>query len=124
MSRPEPRNPFYLLLLLVSFLFVITALAYAIVPTLEQKAMEAGQPSPPSPWRDSLRSHGWVWLLWELAGMVVFALFSMGLDRLRSLKMERAARTIPPAPDSSSVGRISEKDPCPTSPSARNPCDG
>ena len=29
MSPPEPRNPFYLALLLVSLLFVMTALGYA-----------------------------------------------------------------------------------------------
>src|SRR6202044_591305 len=43
MNDTEPRNPFYLLLLAVSFLFVITALAYAVVPTLEDKAKQAGE---------------------------------------------------------------------------------
>jgi hypothetical protein len=33
-TSSDPRNPFYHLLLLVSLLFVITALAYAFVPTL------------------------------------------------------------------------------------------
>ena len=37
-TTAEPRNPLYLLLLLASLLFVVTALAYAVVPTLEQKA--------------------------------------------------------------------------------------
>jgi len=31
MSEREPRNPFYLLLLLASLLFVATALAYGVV---------------------------------------------------------------------------------------------
>jgi hypothetical protein len=35
--------------------------------------------------------------------MVVFCVLSMGLDRLRSLKKERAAGTIPPAQDHSSI---------------------
>ena len=43
MANSEPRNPFYPLLLLASLLFVITALAYAVVPTLEEKALELGQ---------------------------------------------------------------------------------
>ena len=103
MSSSEPRNPFYLLLLLVSFSFVVTALAYAIIPTLEQKATDVGQAPPSSAWRDALRSDGWRWLLWQLAAMGVLCLLSMGLDRLRSLKKERAAATIPPARDDSSA---------------------
>jgi hypothetical protein len=91
---PEPRNPFYLLLLLASFLFVVTALAYAVVPTLEEKARDAGEFPPPSAFRDALRESGWMWLLAEVAVMVVLGLLSMGLDRLRSLKKERQEGTI------------------------------
>jgi hypothetical protein len=90
MQTSEPRNPFYLLLLLASLLFVATALAYALVPSLEEKAVEAGQPPPQSAFRDALRTNGWQWLLYELGTMIVFAVLSMGLDRLRSLKKERA----------------------------------
>ncbi len=100
-SRPsmhkEPHNPFYLLLLLASLLFVITALAYALVPFLEDKALQAGQTPPPSPFRESLRHDGWLWLLAEVAAMTVFGVLSMGLDRLRSLQKERGAGTIPPS---------------------------
>jgi hypothetical protein len=96
MSQPEPRNPFYILLLLTSFLFVVTALAYALVPSLEQKAAELGQPPPPSDFRDSLRRHGWLWLLIEVIAMVILGLASMVLDRLRALQKEWAAATIPP----------------------------
>jgi hypothetical protein len=98
MSHSEPRNPFYLLLLLASFLFVVTALAYAVVPVLEEKATQAGQPPPPSPFRDALRSDGWKWLLAQVAAMILFGTLSMVLDRLRSLQKERAAGTIPPSP--------------------------
>jgi hypothetical protein len=97
--RTEPRNPFYLLLLLASLLFVVTALAYAVVPALEEKAMRAGQVPPPSPLRDALREDGWRWLLYEVAAMVAFGLLSMGLDRLRRLQNERGPATIPPADD-------------------------
>ena len=97
MSSSEPRNPFYFLLLLVSFSFVVTALAYAIIPTLEQKAMDLGQSPPASAWRDALRSDGWRWLLWQLGGMIALCILSMGLDRLRSLKKERAGATIGPS---------------------------
>src|SRR5207247_7867753 len=108
MAQPaEPRTPFYFLLLLASLAFVITALAYAIVPVIEEKARDAGAPPPPSPWRDSLRNDGWLWLLYEVGAMILFGLLSMGLDRLRRLQKERAEVTIlqsdetshPPAPE-------------------------
>ena len=89
MSNPEPRNPFYMLLLLASVLFVGTALAYALVPSLEEKAAEAGQVPPQSTFRDALHSDGWRWLLYEVAAIVVLSALCMGLDRLRSLKKER-----------------------------------
>ena len=96
MSAPrEPHNPFYLLLLLASLLFVLTALAYGLIPVLEQKAIDAGQTPPESPFRDALRRDGGTWLLGELVVMTVFGIASMGLDRLRSLKKQRAEATIP-----------------------------
>jgi hypothetical protein len=90
MSRTEPRNPFYLLLLIASLVFVLTCLAYGVVPILEQKAAEAGQPPPPSAFREALSAEGWKWILYELAAMAVFAFCSMGLDRYRSLQDEQA----------------------------------
>jgi hypothetical protein len=98
MSTSEPRNPFYFLLLAASLLFVLTALAYGVVPVLEEKAAEAGNPPPPSAFRDALRADGWKWLLVELAVLTVLAGLSMGLDRLRSLQKERTAGTISPGP--------------------------
>src|SRR5260370_32905128 len=86
MSGAEPRNPFYLLLLVASLLFVLTCLAYGVVPILEQKAAAAGQPSPPSPFRDALDADGWKWLLYELAGMADFAALRMGIDRWQNLQ--------------------------------------
>ena len=96
MSPPEPRNPLYLLLLAAGVVFAVTALAYAVVPVLEQKAADAGQPPPPSPFRDALRADGWKWLLAELAIVAALSVASMAWDRLRSLKKERAEATIPP----------------------------
>jgi hypothetical protein len=97
MSTSEPRNPFYLLLLLVSLLFVITALAYAFVPSLESIYFDAGNDLEPSVFRTALRNDGGWWLICELIAMVVLGLVSMGYDRLRSLQNERRAATIPPA---------------------------
>ena len=91
MSSPsEPRNPLYLLLLLASLLFVLTALAYALVPVLEERAAEAGSPPPPSALRDALRKDGWRWLLYEVAVMVVLGLASMLLDRHRLRRLQNA----------------------------------
>jgi hypothetical protein len=96
MPQPaEPRNPFYFLLLVISLAFVLTALAYAVVPVLEQKAREAGEEPPPSPFRDSLRESGWKWLLYEVAAMIVAGLLSMGLDRWRRYRQENAGATPP-----------------------------
>lgn len=96
---PEKRNPLYLLLLLASLLFVLTALAYALVPTLEDRAVEAGSPPPPSALRDALRRDGWKWLLYEVAVVIILGLGSMWEDsrRLRRLQKERPGATIAPA---------------------------
>jgi hypothetical protein len=95
MSQSEPRNPFYLLLLLASLLFVVTALAYAVVPTLEDKAAAIGRPPPASPVRTHLRAHGGKWLLAEVAAIGLFSLASMGLDRRRSLQKPPDRDTMP-----------------------------
>lgn len=92
----EPRNYFYLLLLIASGLFVVNSLALGVVPVLEEKAAEAGNPPPPSPFRDALRTNGWQWLLFEVAAIVIFGILSMVVDHLRRLQKERAAGTIPP----------------------------
>ncbi len=95
----EPRNPLYFLLLLASLAFVLTALAYAVVPVLEDKALARGEVPPPAPWRQALREDGWKWLLYEVAAMIVLGLASMGLDRFRRLQKERQSATIPPTAD-------------------------
>ena len=83
----ERRNWFYLLLNVSSLAFVLTALAYAVVPVLEQKASDAGEAPPVSAFRDALRESGWVWLLVEAGFVVFFALASMGLDRWRQRRI-------------------------------------
>ena len=88
-APPEPRNPFYLLLLIVGLAFIVTVLAYAVIPVIEEKAKDAGQMPPPSPFREALRHDGWKWVLAEVALLVVLGLASMGLDRWRRWKAER-----------------------------------
>jgi hypothetical protein len=96
MTAPdEPRNPFYMLLLVIGLVFVLTVLAVAVVPILEDKAREAGEEPPPSPFRDALREDGWKWLLYEVAALVVVGLASMGLDRWRRYQRESRQTIIP-----------------------------
>ena len=87
-AASEPRNPFYLLLLIGGMIFIATVLAYAVIPVLEEKAMNAGQMPPPSPFREALRQHGWKWVLAEVAILVILGMASMGLDRYRRWKDE------------------------------------
>jgi hypothetical protein len=89
MAAPtEPRNPFYLLLLIAGMIFIATVLAYMVLPWMEEKAKDAGQMPPESPFRDALRQDGWKWVLAEVALLVVLGLLSMGLDRYRRWKQE------------------------------------
>ena len=91
MAAPEePRNPFYLLLLIAGLAFIVTVLAYAVVPIIEEKAKDAGSSVPPSPFRDALRVDGWKWVLAEVAVIIVLGLASMGLDRYRRWKKDNA----------------------------------
>src|SRR5437660_1693817 len=86
---PHKGKPFYFLLGPASVVFVANALAVAVVPVLEQKARDAGQPAPPSDFRDALRGPaGLTFLFYELGAMMLFGTLSMVLDRLRSLKKE------------------------------------
>lgn len=87
MAEPiEPRNWFFTLLIPASVLFIITALAVAIVPVLEEKAAQAGMDAPPSAFRTALRQDGWKWLLAQLALVVVLSLAAMIWDRIRQPK--------------------------------------
>src|SRR2546428_112766 len=100
----EPRNPFYFLLLLASFAFVLTALGYAVVPVLEKKAIEAGEQSAVSGLSKILEKDGGTWLLYEVGAMILFGLLSMGLDRYRRLQKERASAPVPSTGESPDPG--------------------
>jgi len=77
----EPRNWFFTLLVPASTVFVVTAVALAVVPVLEKKAAESGYEPPPSVFRTALREDGWVWLLVELGVVIVLAIAAMAWDR-------------------------------------------
>ena len=111
----EPRNPLYLLLLLAGMVFVLTALAVALVPELEQKAIDAGNPPPPSEFRDALRTRGWKWLVYEVVVVIVLAIASMALDSRRSLQNASGQATISGDPSTplspAGAGHGQESDP-------------
>lgn len=90
----ERQNPIYFLLLVAGLAFVLTAVAIAVIPVLEEKAIESGNPPPPSEWRDALRERGWVWLLYELAAVVILAFASMAWDWRRGLQNKPDSTTI------------------------------
>src|SRR5207237_9209772 len=79
--KPRP-NPFYVLLMLVSTLFVITALGYLVGPYVERQAAEGRAPAPASRalagW---FERKGVVALAIEFAAMTVFAILAMATDR-------------------------------------------
>ncbi len=103
MSAPrEPRNPLYLLLLIVGLVFAVTVVAAFVVPIVEKKATEAGEPPPPSEFRDRLRTDGWKWAVAELALLIALGVASMVWDRLRGLQKERSDVKMPQQPENSS----------------------
>jgi heme/copper-type cytochrome/quinol oxidase subunit 2 len=101
-DKSELRNPFYLLLLLVGLLFVITLLAVIMVPILMDRAQAAGADVPKEGFHQIIKRDGIWWVVAEVVVLVILSLASMGLDRLRTLQKERAAKTIPPSDPTSS----------------------
>ena len=83
-SRTPRPNPFYVLLILVSTLFVMTALGYLVGPYVEQQAIDRAGAGPTSgsralaSWFDR---KGVQALTIEFAAMVIFGMLAMFLDR-------------------------------------------
>jgi hypothetical protein len=96
MAAPEPRNPFYFLLLAVSMLFVATAIAYGILPQIEDNAASMGQRAPISPFRSALRRDGAMWLLYEVAAIAVVVVLCLGLDWWRAPRSAGQENAKPP----------------------------
>ena len=80
-KRPGKRlfpNPFYLLVIVVSTLFVITALGYLVAPTVIEQAAKEARPAGFAGWLDR---HGPTALGGEFAVMLAAALLAMATDR-------------------------------------------
>jgi hypothetical protein len=77
----EPRNWFFTLLVPAGVVFVITAIALAVIPVLEDRAVRAGSTPPPSIIRDALREDGWWWILIEVGVVIALSIMAMIWDR-------------------------------------------
>ncbi len=81
----EPVNPFYVLLVVVGVVFLVTACAYgamayrAVSPTAAQEIHE-------HPLTDFLDRNGMALLGWELALLAAASFAAMGLDRYRDAR--------------------------------------
>src|SRR3954453_21483823 len=84
--KPRP-NPFYVLLMVVSTLFVITAMGYLVGPYVERQAI-ANPGAGPGPGSRALSAwferKGVLVLGIEFAAMFVLAMLAMATDRLFS----------------------------------------
>ena len=97
----EPVNPFYVLLVLVGLVFLVTACAYGVM------AYRAITPAPggraePHPLTEFLDHHGIEMMGWELGALAVMTFGAMWLDGRRTRRAEasvdRAAAAGSPRP--------------------------
>jgi hypothetical protein len=94
MANRKRRNPFYVLLVLVGIVFVVTACAYGVM--MFQVANPAPTPAgtPPAPLSHPMfqwmRIHGNAALLWELAVLAAFTVAAIATDRLWDPRDQRA----------------------------------
>ncbi len=78
-TKPR-RNWFFTLLIPASAAFAITAVALAVIPVIEDRAIQAGVAPPASDLREALRRDGWMWLLVETAVVIVLSMCAMIWD--------------------------------------------
>ncbi len=96
-SAKGKPNPFYVLLMVVSTVFVITSLAYLVGPTIEQQTREDAQAAAGMPhsqplvvWLDH---HGPTALAFEFGAMLVLGVMAMATEHWYSPgKPSRAPR--------------------------------
>jgi hypothetical protein len=94
MARPERPakklfpNPFYVLLLVASTLFVVTTLGYLVGPTVQEQSGARGTAGGPVKWLDR---HGPMALGVEFVVMLASGLLAMATDRWFPDKPSRQA---------------------------------
>ena len=88
----EPFNPFYVLLVLLGVVFLLTACAYSVMAFLANNPRAAGELGD-HVLTDFLDRHGVELMAWELGLLAVASCAAMGLDRFRSMRRQRDAAT-------------------------------
>ncbi len=87
----EPTNPFYVLVVILGVVFLITACGYGTM-TYRAIAPNAPRDGAPHPWMDFLDRNGMQLLGGELAALAAVTFGAMWLDRYRSLADQRRER--------------------------------
>ncbi len=90
-NRKQGVNPFYVLLVIVSTAFVITAFAYGLMGFNAINPTRATVAAADHPLWDLLRQHGSRTLLWELALLALFAVAAIGTDQFWACRARRPA---------------------------------
>ena len=97
----EPVNPFYVLLVLVGLVFLVTACAYGVMAYRAITPAPGGRPEP-HPLTEFLDHHGIEMMGWELGALAVMTFGAMWLDGRRTRREEsgvdRAAAAGAPRP--------------------------
>ncbi len=81
----EPVNPFYVLLVLLGIVFLVTACAYGVM-AYRALSPEVARQAKPHPLTEFLDDHGVELLGGELALLAAASFAAMGLDRWRDLR--------------------------------------
>ena len=78
-SKPKPKNPFYVLLVLAGTVFLVTALAYGVMMLRTSRPMAGTTDSSPALMR-FMRTNGNKLILIELAVLGVLTVAAIGTD--------------------------------------------
>jgi hypothetical protein len=81
----DPANPFYVLLVVLGVVFLVTACAYSVMAFLAN-APQAERRLGDHPMTAFLDRHGVALMIWELGLLGAASLAAMVLDRSRSLR--------------------------------------
>jgi hypothetical protein len=87
----EPTNPFYVLVVILGVVFLITACGYGTM-TYRAIAPNAPRDGAPHPWMDFLDRNGMQLLGGELVALAAVTFGAMWLDRYRFLADQRPER--------------------------------
>ena len=82
--RKEPINPFYIILVVVGVVFVVTACAFTLLLLAQNRTTTSGAFSGSSPLMEFLREHGMMLMAAEIVVLGLASAGAMWLDSRRS----------------------------------------